>query len=80
MHGQSRMIAEMFLSFPAAGGNRDFDVTKVVSLLRREHKWNSSAVSVTFVPTTGLVDKQGLPIHVEPGKKASLGVITLSIE
>jgi hypothetical protein len=65
---------------PSAGGNRDFDVTKVVSLLRREHKWNSSAVSVTFVPTTGLVDKQGLPIHVEPGKKASLGVITLSIE
>ena len=62
------------------GAKRDFDVTKVVSMLRREQKWNSSEVSVTFVPTTGLVDKQGRPVPVEPGKKASLGVITLSLE
>ena len=62
------------------GAKRDFDVTKVVSTLRSEQKWNSSEVSVTFVPTTGLLDKQGRPVPVEPGKKASLGVITLSLE
>jgi Common central domain of tyrosinase/Polyphenol oxidase middle domain len=63
------------------GGKRDFDVTKVVSMLRREkQKWNSSEVSVTFVPTTGLVDKQGRPVAVELGKKASFAVITLSLE
>jgi Common central domain of tyrosinase/Polyphenol oxidase middle domain/Protein of unknown function (DUF_B2219) len=64
----------------AGGGSSDFNVTKVVSRLRAEHKWNSSEVSVTFVPTTGLVNKQGEPVPVEPGKKASLGVITLSLE
>lgn len=63
-----------------AAGKRDFDVTNVVSMLRREHKWNSSEMSLTFVPTTGLLDKQGRPVPVEPGKKASLGVITLSLE
>ena len=62
------------------GGKLDFDVTKVVSMLESEHKWNSSEVSVTFVPTTGLVNKQEQPVPVEPGKKASLGAITLSIE
>jgi len=65
---------------PREGGKRDFDVTKVVSMLRREHKWNSSQVTVTFVPTTGLVDKQRRPLPVATGKKASLGTITLSLE
>jgi hypothetical protein len=64
----------------SSGAKRDFDVTKVISMLRREHKWNASEVSVTFVPTTGLVDKQGVAVPVKAGKKASLGAITLSIE
>jgi hypothetical protein len=64
----------------AGGGSSDFNATKVVSMLRTEHKWNSSEVSVTFAPTTGLVNKQGQPVPVEPGNKASLGAITLSIE
>jgi hypothetical protein len=64
----------------SSAAKRDLDVTKVVSMLRREHKWNASEISVTFVPTTGLVDKQGVAVPVQAGRKASLGAITLSIE
>lgn len=62
------------------GPERDFDVTKVVETLLRDNQWNSSQLVVTFVPTTGLVDKQGRPVPITPGKKASLGVIILSLE
>jgi hypothetical protein len=61
------------------GGKRDFDVTKVVATLLREHQWDPSQVTLTFVPR-GLVDKDGRPVTVTPGKKASLGAITLSLE
>lgn len=64
---------------PGAGGKRDFDVTKAVSTLIEEHQWNPARISLTFVPK-GLVDRQGQPLPIPPGKKASLGQITLSIE
>ncbi len=61
------------------GGKRDFDVTKTISMLLRERRWNASQLSVTFVPK-GLVDKEGRPLTITEGKKASLGQITLSLE
>ena len=62
------------------GAARDFDVTKIVDRLLREHQWDSSHFVVTFVPATGLVDKKGRPVPVTPGKKASFGGIVLSLE
>ena len=62
-----------------AVAKRDFDVTKVVSMLMREHQWNPAHISVTLVPK-GLVDKQGQALTIPEGKKASLGTITLSLE
>ncbi len=64
----------------SGGAKRDFDVTTVVQTLLREHQWNSSLLTVTFVPTSGLVDEQGRPVSVTPGQKASLGAITLNLE
>jgi Common central domain of tyrosinase/Polyphenol oxidase middle domain len=61
------------------GGKSDFDVTKVVATLLRQHQWNKSQVTVTFVPK-GLVDKEGRPVAITPGERASLGAITLSLD
>jgi Common central domain of tyrosinase/Polyphenol oxidase middle domain len=63
----------------AAGGRRDFDVTKVVAALLREHGWNASTALVTFVPR-GLVDKAGEPIAIEAGQKATLGTVSIKLE
>jgi tyrosinase len=61
------------------GGRRDFDVTKVVSGLLREHRWDPSKASVTFVPR-GLVTQEGEAVAIEVGEKASLGAVSIKVE
>jgi hypothetical protein len=61
-----------------AGGKRVFDVTKIVSKLLTGQEWDKANASVTFVPR-GLVDREGKPITIPAGQKATVGTISISL-
>lgn len=64
---------------PQTGGRRDFDITKTVSTLMAKEAWTTAQATVTFV-ARGLVDREGKPLPISPGTKATIGRIAITTE